>query len=275
MLASLVIVFREVLEAGLVVGMVLAATRGLKGRGGWIALGLAGGFLGACVVAAFAGEIAGALEGSGQEAFNAGILILAVVMLCWHNAWMASHGRELAAELKGVGRDVMEGNRPLTALAVVCGVAVLREGSEVVLFLYGVAASGGASASDIILGGLLGILCGAAVSVALYLGLVAIPLRYLFNTLTVLIALLAAGLAAQAVNFLQQGGWLDEMSEPLWDTSAILSQDSIVGRVLHTLIGYIDQPTGMELIAYAAVVMLMIGLTRVAARHAHAPAARA
>ena len=266
MLAALIIVFREVFEAGLVVGVVLAATRGIAGRGFWISLGLIGGLAGACLVAAFAGQIARLFQGSGQETLNAVVLLIAVAMLGWHNAWMASHGRELAGNLKAVGRGVAEGRRPLTALAVVCGVAVLREGSEVVLFLYGVAAGGGATALDIIVGGILGILGGSLVSALLYLGLIAIPLRYLFDALTTLITLLAAGLAAQAVNFLEQGGWLLTWSDPVWDTSTVLSQDSIVGRVLHTLIGYADQPTGMQLIAYVVTILAMLALMRAAGR---------
>jgi high-affinity iron transporter len=265
MLAALIIVFREVFEAGLVVGVALAATRGVAGRGFWITLGLLGGLAGACLVAAFAGRIAILFEGAGQETLNAIVLLVAVAMLGWHNAWMASHGRELARNLKAMGRDVAEGRRPLAALAVVCGVAVLREGSEVVLFLYGVAAGGGATALDIVSGGALGILGGALVSALLYLGLIAIPLRYLFGVLTMLITLLAAGLAAQAVNFLQQGGWLEAWSDPVWSTSAVLLQDSLVGRVLHTLIGYMDQPTGMELVAYCGTILAMLALMQAAA----------
>ena len=266
MLAALVIVFREVLEAGLVVGVVLAATRGVRHRSGWIALGVAGGIAGACLAALFAGRIADAFEGSGQEALNAVVLLVAVAMLCWHNAWMAGHGRDLARELRAVGRDVAEGRRSLAALAIVCGVAVLREGSEVVLFLYGVVAGGGATSADIASGGLLGILGGAAVSALLYRGLIAIPLRYLFATLTTVITLLAAGLAAQSVDFLQQGGWLQAWSRPVWTTAWLLPQDSLPGQVLHTLVGYSDRPTGMELVAYGLVVAAMAGLMRRAAR---------
>ena len=137
-----------------------------------------------------------------------------------------------------------------------------------VLFLYGVAAAGGVTAGDIVIGGALGIVAGALVSALLYLGLIAIPLRYLFATLTTLITLLAAGLAAQAVDFLQQGGWLDAWSDAVWDTSGLLSQDSLVGRILHTLIGYIDRPTGMELVAYGAVVAVMLVLMAAASRGA-------
>jgi len=272
MLGALIIVFREVLEAGLVVGVVLAATRGIPGRGFWITLGLVGGIAGAGVVAVFARQIATLFQGSGEETLNAAVLLIAVVMLAWHNAWMASHGRELAENLKAVGRAVAEGRRPLAALAVVCGVAVLREGSEVVLFLYGVAAGGGVTALDILVGGALGLLAGGLVSALLYLGLIAIPLRYLFSTLTILITLLAAGLAAQAVNFLEQGDWLESWSETIWDTSAILSQESLIGRMLHTLIGYTDQPTKMQLVAYVGVVVSMFALTqavRAAKRRSH------
>ncbi|MGH8755277.1 MAG: FTR1 family protein, partial [Burkholderiales bacterium] len=141
MIAALIIVFREVIEAGLVVGIVLAATRGVPSRGLWIGYGISGGVAGACVVAAFAGAIANAFAGSGQELFNAVILLVAVVMLAWHNVWMARHGRAIAAAVKAVGKAVAAGSRTMAALAIVVGIAVLREGSEVVLFIYGIAVS--------------------------------------------------------------------------------------------------------------------------------------
>ena len=117
--------------------------------------------LGATVVAMFAGAISQAFEGSGQELFNASVLGIAVVMLMWHNAWMARHGREIAAEMRNVGMAVSEGAKPLTALAIVVGLAVLREGSEVVLFLYGIFASG-TSGMSLFVGGMLGVAAGAA-----------------------------------------------------------------------------------------------------------------
>ncbi|MBV9118570.1 MAG: FTR1 family protein, partial [Acetobacteraceae bacterium] len=103
MAASLLIVFREVLEAGLIVGIVMAATQGIRRRAPWIAGGIGAGLLGAALLAAFAGTLSGALQGYGQEVFNAAVLIVAVVMLGWHNLWMASHGRELAREMRAVG----------------------------------------------------------------------------------------------------------------------------------------------------------------------------
>src|SRR5437764_1638657 len=141
MLAALIIVFREVFEAGLIIGIVLAVTRAVPGRGWWISAGVLGGALGACIVAVFTGGLSDAFEGSGQELFNAAILGLAVVMLTWHNVWMARHGRELAAEMRAAGEAVAAGKSSLFALAVVVGVAVFREGAEVVLCLYVIRAS--------------------------------------------------------------------------------------------------------------------------------------
>ncbi|MGH6976328.1 MAG: FTR1 family protein, partial [Stellaceae bacterium] len=139
MLAVAVIVFREVLEAALIVSIVLAATVGVPRRGRTVALGIAAGIAGAALVAAFTGEIALAVAGMGQELFDAAILFTAVAMLGWHNVWMQRHGRDLAVSASQVGNAVRTGARPLYALGLVVGLAVLREGSEVVLFVYGIA----------------------------------------------------------------------------------------------------------------------------------------
>jgi len=263
MIPALIIVFREMVEAGLIVGIVLAATKGVAGRHLWVGAGVAGGVLGACLIAIFAGGIASLFHGSGQELFNAAILILAVGMLTWHNVWMASHGREMSRELKAVGAEVAKGSRSLLALAVVVGVAVLREGSEVVLFLYGIAASGGTTAAGILVGGALGILGGAAMSLLMYLGLLAIPAHRLFAATTGLITLLAAGLASQAAALLQQAGVITVLTKPLWDSSHILKEGDLLGRVLKTLVGYTDRPDGLQLIAWLGVVAMMLTLMRV------------
>ena len=174
MLGALVIVFREVIEAGLIVGIVLAATRGVPDRGAWVGLGVGLGTLGAGIIALFAEAISGAFAGSGQELLNAGVLGAAVVMLMWHNAWMARQGREMVVEMTAVGKAVTAGQRQMAVLTVVVGLAVLREGSEVVLFLYGIVAAG-ASASSLFVGSMLGLAAGTAFTALTYFGLLSIP----------------------------------------------------------------------------------------------------
>jgi len=261
-LAALIIVFREVFEAGLIIGIVLAVTGSVPHRNRWIVGGVLAGALAACVVAAFAGALSQLFAGMGQELFNAAILSVAVMMLTWHNVWMARHGREIAGEMRAVGQAVAEGTKSLLALAVVVGVAVLREGSEVALFLYGIIASEGGSALSLAIGGIIGLALGAAVCLLTYFGLMRIPPRKLFATTTVLITLLAAGMAAQAVAFLERANWLTRLDTVVWDSAWLISDTSIAGRALHTLIGYTDQPTEMQLLVYVAVLLATIALMR-------------
>jgi high-affinity iron transporter len=270
MLAALIIVFREVFEAGLIVGIVLAVTRSVPGRNRWIAGGVLTGVLAACVVAIFAGALSRLFAGMGQELFNAAILCIAVVMLTWHNVWMARHGAELAGELRAAGQAVVEGHKSLLALAIVVGVAVLREGSEVVLFLYGVLATETDTALSVALGGLLGLALGAVVCLLTYFGLLRIPARALFTTTTVLIALLAAGMAAQAAAFLERANWVTALDAVVWDSGWLLSDSSFAGRALHTLIGYTDQPTAMQLLVYLAILLITFVLMRFAGAPARA-----
>lgn len=262
MLAALIIVFREVFEAGLIVGIVLAVTGTVPHRNRWIGGGVLAGVLAACVVAAFTGALSQLFAGMGQELFNAAILGIAVIMLTWHNIWMAHHGREMAGDMRAAGQAVTDGSKSLLALAVVVGVAVLREGSEVALFLYGVAASHGGSALSLAIGGFIGLALGVGVCLLTYFGLMRIPPRALFATTTVLITLLAAGMAAQAVVFLERANWLTSLDTVVWDSGWLLSETSIAGRTMHTLIGYTDQPTEMQLLVYAAVLLVTFLLMR-------------
>lgn len=264
MLGAAVIVFREVLEAALIIGIIAAATRGLNGRGRWLFAGVGFGVAGAILIAGLAGKIAGAAEGIGQELLNATILGGAVMMLAWHNVWMSRHARALVSNMHSVGASVNEGTRPLSVVALVVGLAVLREGAEVVLFLYGITI-GGVSTMPMLGGSMLGLTAGAAIGFALYVGLLSIPMRHLFTVTGWMILLLAGGMAAQAAQFLVQADFLPELAPALWDTSLILDERSIPGQLLHTLIGYVARPSGTQVLTYTAtigiigVLMLILG----------------
>jgi high-affinity iron transporter len=271
MFASALIVFRETIEAALVVAIVLGATRGIRGRNAWIGWGVAAGAAGAVLVAALMGRISSLASGVGQPIFEAGVLALAVVMLAWHNIWMSTHGKELASELRQLGRDVELGSRSLAALFVAVALAVLREGSEVVLFLYGLAASG-AGAVSISAGGLLGLAAGAAVGAAMYFGLVRIPLKHFFRVTGWMIVLLAAGLASQAAAFLNQADLLPVIKDAVWDTSWLLSADSLAGTVLKTLVGYTPTPSGIQVVFYFGTIVLIGAAMRLVESRDAAPA---
>ena len=272
MLATAIIVFREVFEAALIIGIVLAATKGVAGRGRWVSAGIAAGVLSACIVAFFAEGIANMAAGMGQELFNACILFAAVVMLGWHNIWMGRHGREMAREMKAFGGSVAEGGRPLHALSIVVGIAVLREGSEIVLFLYGIAVSGGeAQVAQMIVGGLIGLAGGALVGGALYAGLLRVSTRYIHAVTTWMILFLAAGLASQGAAKLVQADMIPAFGFEMWDTSSFLAEDSMVGQALKTLVGYTDRPSGIQLMFYAATLLVIGVLMHVMGRKTSRP----
>jgi high-affinity iron transporter len=262
---SAIIVFREVLEAALIIGIVLAASRGIATSRRWVALGVVAGIAGSLIVAAGAGAISQAFEGIGQEILNAAILFTAVLMLAWHSVWMRKHGAEIARDMRAVGHDVSAGTRPLHVLAIVVGLAVLREGSEVVLFLYGIAA-GGAGSAALLGGSLLGLAAGAAAGALMYFGLLRIPTRHLFSVTGWLIVLLAAGMAGQAAGYLVQAGVLPGLVEPVWDASGWLPEHSAVGQLLHVLMGYDEQPSAMQLIAFQGTFLGIVALSRLVNR---------
>jgi high-affinity iron transporter len=263
MLATAIIVFREVLEAALIVAIVMAASRGAPGRGLWVGGGVAGGIFGALCVAAAAETLAAMAQGMGQELFNAGILFAAVLMLGWHNVWMAGHGPELASNATKLGHDVRSGAQPLWALAFAVGLAALREGSETVLFLYGIALAEASGAASLVTGAAIGLVLGVAAGFAIYWGLVSIPTRQLFTVTNWLVLLLAAGLASQGAAFLMQANLLPSLGSNVWDTSFLLSDQSIAGKILHTLIGYTAQPAGAQIIFYLATLVVITTLMRV------------
>jgi high-affinity iron transporter len=266
MLAAALIVFRESFEAALLIGILAAAMREVPGRNRWLAIGIGSGILGAMLVAGMTDAISSAAGGNGQELFNATILGVAVLMLAWHNIWMASHGAELARQAKLLGKEVGAGSRALSSVALLAGVAVLREGSETVLFLYGISTGAQMSLRDLLAGAGLGLTAGIAVGVAVYAGLLKIPSRRFFTVIGTLLVLLAAGLAAQMARFLIQADWLPSLAAPLWDTSWLLSDSSLLGATLHVLVGYDSQPSGTQVVFYLATAIAIFFATRLVKR---------
>ena len=262
MFATSLIIFREVLEAALVIGVVAAATRGIPLRGRWLFGGALLGLVGSAIVAASMGAIAQFADGIGQELFNACILGAAVLMLAWHSMWMAGRGQAISEEARSIGGSIRGGQQSLSVLLAVVAVAVLREGAEAVLFLYGISLSGSTSLIEMVGGGALGLTGGAVVGVALYMGLLRIPLRWFFSVISVLVLLLAAGMAAQAARFLVQADLLPSLRTPLWDFSNILPNESPVGTVLHGLVGYDAHPAGMQVLFYVSVAIAIAIGTR-------------
>jgi len=258
MISSWVIVFREVLEMALVLGVLLAATQGAKHSRRWIAAGMVVGLLGAVFVALFMAEMEASMDGTGEFIFNAVVLSIAACLLAWTVLWMSQHGREMSLRMKQIGSSVSAGEIPATALFVVALSAVMRDGSEAVFFLFGAAQSAHHEGWNMLWGGLLGLLSGGAVGFVLYRGLARIPVKKMFMVLSWLLMLLAAGMASQAAANLTIINVLPVLIEHVWNTSSWVSMDSVLGEFLHVLMGYDDQPNAMQVLVFAGFLIGML-----------------
>lgn len=250
MFSALLIVFREAFEIAIVVTVILAATQQVARRGVWIAAGIASGLVSVGILACFAPLINQLATQLGQHIFHALVLFVASFLIAGSVIWMHRHGREMTMRMKQISQSVSLGQTPLYMLAIVTGLAVLRDGSEVVLFLYGIYSTGEASFSDLIWGSFFGAGLGLLTGIVMYLGLIRIPVKQLFSLSGGLLTFLAAGMVAKGIGHLVKAGLVPAMINPLWNTSTILSQHSLLGRFLSVIIGYQDQPSLMQVIFY-------------------------
>lgn len=257
MLSSAIVVFREVLEVALILGVIGAATKGLPSRGYWILAGLGLGIIGSVLIAMFADAISGLAEGFGQELFNASILLIAAGMIGWTVLWMRKHGRQISQHVRDLSRGVMAGELPLYSLTLVIMLAVLREGSEIVLFTHGLLAAG-QTVSTVLTGSMIGLAVGSAVGFMLYMGLIQISPRYFFAVTSWVLMFVAAGMVSVAVKYLVAADVITTWVNPVWDSSGWLPEHSLIGQALHTLLGYSDQPMGVQVLFYAMTLSILV-----------------
>lgn len=264
MFPSALVIFREVLEIVLIVGIILAATKTIPGRLKYVLVGMAAGIFGAGVVAYFIDFISNLAEGTGQEIFNAGILTLASIFIGSTIIWMKNHACETKGNFKKLGDQVASGNVSYFMLSFVIALALLREGAEIVLFTYGALASG-QSVASVLTGAIIGFTMGGALGTLLYVGLVRIPMQHFFRVTTGILAFLVAGMMSQAVGYLQSAGELEWFGHVVWNSSGLISDHSIVGQTLKILLGYTSQPTLLQIIIYVltlGVIIMALILTK-------------
>ena len=262
MFATTLIVFRETLEAALFVGIVAAATRGLPQRSRWLAGGVLAGIAGAIGLAAGAEQIGNLADGIGQDLVNVAILSVAFSMLAWHCIWVSTHGRDMALDARRVGVSVSKGSSAPWALTVAVALAVLREGAETVLFVAGLNAGSNNGLQATMTSVSAGLAGGALVGTAIYLGLSKVKPQHLFAVTNALILLLAASIASQLARALAQSGLVQYGTSTLWDVSHLLPTDSPLGSILHALVGYDAQPSGLQLVFYVGALAAIAAATR-------------
>ncbi len=268
MFATALIVFRETLEAALFVGIIAAATRGLLRRTQWLSLGVVAGSLGA-VGLAFAMERISALgEGLGQDFLNISIISIALLMLTWHCVWVSTHTQETVQTAKQLGYVAKSGSGTLWALAIAVALAVLREGSETVIFVSGFMSGSAQDGRSMLVGVGIGLVSGVVCGALVYAGLSRIKVQHFFTVTNAWVLVMAGALAAQLARALTQSGLIQRWTEPLWDTSSVLPMDSAIGAIFRALVGYDARPSPLQLLFYAGAIALIALATQQAKRMA-------
>ncbi len=253
MLVSFLIMFREGVEAALIVG-IIASYLQQTGRGAWMPVV----WIGILLALALSLAVGAALQlasmefpQKAQELFEAAIGIAAVLVLTSMVFWMRKAARSIKAELHHSIDAAFDGSaaRGLGLIAMVF-FAVAREGLESVFFLLATfQESGGAGAPA---GALLGVLLAGAVGYGIYIGGLKLNLRRFFRWTGVFILVVAAGILANSVRALHEAGLWNHLQTVLFDMSPVLPLDSALGSVLAGIFGYIDAPTVGEAAAYLA-----------------------
>jgi high-affinity iron transporter len=254
------IVFRETLEAALFIGILAAATRSLEERTRWLALGVGLGVVGSILIASLMEQITMLADGFGQDVLNVTILSTALLMLAWHTIWVSAHAREMTEEARRIGVNASQNTTALWAVTLAVAMTVLREGAETVLFVSGLISASSQDLASLMAGASIGGGFGVAFGWLIYRGLGHIQPRRLFATTNVLILFLAGHLSSQLAKTLQQADWVVWLNDQAWDSNAILSNDSLFGLVLHSLIGYEASPSQLQVLFYLFAIAL-IGIT--------------
>lgn len=257
MLPAAIIVFREILEISLIISIIAASTLGIKNSRKMISLGILIGAVGSGIFAVGIHKLNNLIADIGQEIFNIIILSITILFLSWTLFWMSKHSKKLSSKFKDLGGKVATGTYPIKAIALVIAFTMLREGSEISLFLYSLKVAGN-SLNEIIGGGLIGLLLGSSVGMILYFGLIKLKSRILFKITSLLLILLISSLSVELASNLQAANIITVLQDPLWNSSHILSQNSVLGKSLHVLVGYTAKPNGLQLLFYVVTFTVLI-----------------
>jgi high-affinity iron transporter len=277
MIQTLLIMWRETLEAALVVGILLTYLSRSQNREGVPAVwaGAAAAVLAAVAVGIASSDAVSLLDPDTQVLMQVGILVAAVGVLSWMVLWMHGHAGELRGDLHRKADRALASGRRL-GLATIAFVAVFREGVETVLFLWGVIAQHGVARTAVSLVG--AGLAGAGLAVAtawlFFRGAAFLSLRAFFRTTGILLLLIAAGLLTSAVNQLISLGWLPPIVPQVWNSSWLVRDGSPVGAVLSALMGYRSRPSLLEVLAFVAYFPPMLWALRRSEGHAPPAGAR-
>jgi high-affinity iron transporter len=241
---SVIIILREVLEAALIISVLLAISQQLKISRKWLFFALLIGLAGASVYATYIEIVSMAMEGVGQEVVNASLhlLIYGFIVMLIFSIKDRAYYRYL-----------------VLAMASCVAMAIIREGSEIVIYIGGFISSPELFVS-VSIGSIIGAGIGISIGVFFYYLIASLSLNNGVRFGLLLLILIAGGMILQATQLLIQADLIISQ-QPLWDSSSLISERSLIGQLLYALLGYEATPTPIQIFCYIASLILMIFMT--------------
>lgn len=247
--SSFVIVFRESLEAALVVGIILAFLARIRARafvkhvlsGTVSALAASGG------IAFIFERTVGSFEGRAAEIFEGLVALTASGILTYMIFWMHRQASQMRTHMEAELRAVVN-RKDLWALWGMAFFAVLREGAETILFLKAAALQAGGAVS--VLGGISGFFLAVSLVFAVFWLGRKIPLKPFFQSTGFLLTLMAAGLLGYGIHELEEAGWLPAVRESVWNLNGVVNEKEGIGAFLKAIFGYNGNPSLLETVSY-------------------------
>jgi high-affinity iron transporter len=258
MIAIAIAVFREFLEISIFLSFFGVISKNIKDFRILFTAGLLSGIFGAFIIAFFTDHISESLDGMGQEVFDAIIILVTVVMIISTLVWMKNHSKKIKASVIEIGESYDSSNASKFMLVSLIASTIFREGAEIVLIVHSISSVQGDHATVYLKGFLIGASAGLAVGVAIFYGLFRYAAKYIFSICSFLMTFIAAGLSAEASKKLISTGYINALSEKLWDTSFIIPDESIVGKILKIFFGYTSKPTAMEFVFYFGTLLIIL-----------------
>jgi high-affinity iron transporter len=253
--------FREFFEVGMVLSILCAATRHMPHRLFWYSAGILLGIGAAYGTALLLESLASRWIEDYYETAMGLVLVSASLMIGWTVLWMRQHGQRVSQQWKQRGAALREGQGSMLMVSLLMGVTLWREATELFVLLWASMMVQPEETHNLWLGLLLGGGLAFLVTSTMYWGITALPVRRIFAVTNWLMVALAASLLGQGASFLAADGWLPELSPQLWDSSGWIAEDSMVGILLRSLVGYTPYPSGIQLLAMGLMwVILAAGL---------------
>lgn len=263
MLKIAIVVFREFLEMAVLIGLFSSTARNIKDFRILLSAGIMLGAFGASLIAFFTETISASLDGMGDEFFDAIIILITVALIISTLVLMQSYSAKVRARINNISEAYESSSGAKILFIILIASTIFREGSELVLILHSVTTVGNHNSVDYVNGFLLGATLGVAVGASIYFGLFKFASKYIFTISNLLLTFIAAGLAAEAARILVSIGAISFLTDTAWDTSYIVGDDSISGKMLKILIGYSAKPSYIELTFYLLTISAIMILGQV------------